>query len=95
MKQFVITGHAVDDEGLKIEGTLIVRGNEAPRNLTITPDIPEPTGGYNPGTVVTYTLHADDDAQPVYSMDVTIDGVTKPLSLKDGTTDKFTFTIPA
>lgn len=95
MKQFIITGHATDDSGLTIEGTLIVRGNEAPKNLVITPDIPEPVGGYNPGQVVTYTLSAVDDAPPAYSLDVTIDGVTTALPLKAGTVDKFVFTVPA
>lgn len=95
MKQFIVTGHATDNSGLTIEGTLIVRGNEAPKNLVMTPDIAEPVGGYNPGQVVTYTLSAIDDAPPVYSAEVTIDGVTTQLLLKAGTVDKFVFTVPS
>lgn len=95
MKQFVITGHAADEAGLTIDTTLVIRVNEAPKNLTITPDIPEPVGGYNPGTVITYTLHADDDSIPTYGADITVDGVTTPLPLKAGTTDKVQYTVPA
>ncbi|WP_454626945.1 hypothetical protein [Bradyrhizobium cenepequi] len=94
MKQFVFTGHATDESGLVVDGTFVIRVNEPPKNLTITPDIPEPVGGYNPGTVITYTVHADDDAIPTYSAEVTVDGTTTPLSLKAGTVDKFQFTIP-
>lgn len=94
MKQFVVTGHATDDSGLTIEGTLIVRGNEAPRNLTITPDVEEPAGGYAPGTVVTYKLAAEDDTTPIYDAEITIDGVTAPLARKPDTTDQFVFTVP-
>lgn len=95
MREFVVTGHATDGSGMTIDGTLIVRGNEPPKNLTITPSIAEPPAGYNPGVVVEYKLTAQDDVPPIYSMDVTIDGITTALPLKAGTTDTFVFTVPA
>lgn len=95
MKQFVITGRATDGSGDTIEGTVTVHVNEPPRTLTITADIPEPANGYEPGTVVTYTLSAQDDDQLTYGMDVVLNGAVTPLPLKAGTTNQFQFIIPA
>jgi hypothetical protein len=95
MKQFTITGRATDGSGDTIEGTLTVNVNEPPRSLAITVDIPEPGAGYEPGTVVTYTLSAQDDDALTYSMDVAINGVAVPLPLKAGSINQFLFTVPA
>lgn len=94
MRTFAIVGHATDDSGLTLEGTLTVKGNEPPRTLTITPDKPEPPGGYNPGEVITYKISAQDDGQLVFAAEAVVNGVTVSLPKKAGSEDEFLFTVP-
>ena len=95
MKEFIITGTATDGSGATVSGSLTIHGNEPPKSMVITADPPEPSEGYAPGTLVTFTLAAQDDDQLAYAADVVVNGVVVPLPAKAGTDDQFQFTIPA